>query len=204
VADQGTLFIDEIAEAHPNVQAKLLRVLETGEFRAVGDVKEKRVQVRFVAATNKNLRDEVVKGKFREDLFYRLNVVSIRLPALRERGEDVAHLARHYLLRRGRTLGDAAAATLMAYAWPGNVRELFNVLERTLLFDASGRIDEVAIPAAAAGGPAPKDGTLVEVELAHIKRVLESVQWNVSRAAEILGTSRRNLHRKIRTHGLKA
>ncbi len=204
VADRGTLFIDEIAEAHPNVQAKLLRVLETGEFRAVGDVKEKRVSVRFVAATNKTLREEVAKGKFREDLYYRLNVVSIRLPPLRERGEDVALLARHYLLRRGRTLGDAAAATLMAYAWPGNVRELFNVLERTLLFDSSGRIDQVAIPAAAGAVAAPKDGTLEEVELAHIKNVLESVGWNVSRAAEILGTSRRNLHRKIKQHGLKA
>lgn len=204
VAHEGTLFIDEIAEAHPNVQAKLLRVLETGEFRAVGDVKEKRVQVRFVAATNRTLREEVAKGRFREDLFYRLNVVSIRIPPLRERGEDAALLARTYLLRRGRTLGDAAAATLMAYAWPGNVRELFNVLERTLLFDASGRIDRIAIPSAPGGTGAPKDGTLEEVELAHIRRVLESVQWNVSRAAEILGTSRRNLHRKVKQHGLKA
>jgi DNA-binding NtrC family response regulator len=203
VAHEGTLFIDEIAEAHPNVQAKLLRVLETGEFRAVGDVKEKKVHVRFVAATNKNLREEVAKGRFREDLFYRLNVVSIRIPPLRERGEDAALLARHYLLRRGRTLGDKAAATLMAYAWPGNVRELFNVLERALLFDPSGRIDQVAIPSAPGDAAAPKDGTLEEVELAHIKRVLESVAWNVSRGAEILGTSRRNLHRKIKQHGLK-
>jgi two-component system response regulator AtoC len=204
VADQGTLFIDEIAEAHPNVQAKLLRVLETGEFRAVGDVKEKRVKVRFIAATNKTLREEVAKGKFREDLYYRLNVVNLRLPPLRERGEDVLLLARHYLLRRGRTLGDAAAATLLAYRWPGNVRELFNVLERALLFDPSGRIDQISIPTSSEGGGAPKDGTLEEVELTHIKRVLESVAWNVSRAAEILGTSRRNLHRKIRQHGLKS
>jgi DNA-binding NtrC family response regulator len=202
IADRGTLFVDEIAETHPNVQSKLLRVLETGEFRAVGDVKEKKVTVRLVAATNKDLRGEVGKGRFREDLFYRLNVVSIRLPALRDRGEDIALLARHYLLRKGRTLGDKAVATLMGHSWPGNVRELFNILERTVLFTSSGRIDEVEIPSGA-GAPAPKDGTLEEIEVTHIKRVLESVQWNISRAAEILGTSRRNLHRKINQHNLK-
>ncbi len=202
IADRGTLLVDEIAEAHPNVQAKLLRVIETGEFRTFGDVKEKKVSVRLVAATNKSLRDEVAKGKFREDLFYRLNVVSIRIPPLRERKEDIPLLARHYLLRRGRTVSDGAVAALMAYDWPGNVRELFNALERALLFDASGRIEKVEIPSAARE-PAPKDGTLEEVELAHIKRVLESVKWNISRAAEILGTSRRNLHRKINQYNLK-
>ncbi|HYE98278.1 MAG TPA: sigma-54 dependent transcriptional regulator [Planctomycetota bacterium] len=203
IADRGTLFVDEIAETHPNVQAKLLRVLETGEFRAVGDVKERRVDVRLVAATNKDLRQEVAKGRFREDLFYRLNVVSIPLPPLRERADDVVLLARHYLLRRGRTISEGALAALMAYPWPGNVRELFNVLERTVLLDPSGRIDSVALPTGTPAVPAPKDGTLEEVELAHIKRVLDSVQWNVSRAAEILGTSRRNLHRKIKQHNLK-
>ncbi|MBV8879286.1 MAG: sigma-54-dependent Fis family transcriptional regulator [Planctomycetaceae bacterium] len=202
IADRGTLFVDEIGETHPNVQAKLLRVLETGEFRAVGDVKEKKVTVRLVAATNKNLRAEVAAGRFREDLFYRLNVVSLRLPPLRERGEDIALLARHYLLRKGRTIGDRALATLMGHSWPGNVRELFNTLERAVLFNSSGRIDAVEIPSGA-GAPAPKDGTLEEVEVAHMKRVLESVQWNISRAAEILGTSRRNLHRKINQHNLK-
>jgi DNA-binding NtrC family response regulator len=202
VADRGTLFVDEIAETHPNVQSKLLRVLETGEFRAVGDVKEKKATVRLVAATNKDLRAEVGKAKFREDLFYRLNVVSIRLPPLRDRGEDIALLARHYLLRKGRTIGDRAVATLMGHTWPGNVRELFNTLERAVLFNSSGRIDAIEIPSGS-GAPAPKDGTLEEVEVAHIKRVLESVQWNISRAAEILGTSRRNLHRKINQHNLK-
>jgi DNA-binding NtrC family response regulator len=202
IADRGTLFVDEIGETHPNVQAKLLRVLETGEFRAVGDVKEKSVTVRIVAATNKNLRNEVTAGRFREDLFYRLNVVSLRLPPLRERGEDIAILARSYLLRKGRTIGDRALATLMGHAWPGNVRELFNTLERAVLFNASGRIDAIEIPSGT-GAPAPKDGTLEEVEVAHMKRVLESVQWNISRAAEILGTSRRNLHRKINQHNLK-
>ncbi|HUR38727.1 MAG TPA: sigma-54 dependent transcriptional regulator, partial [Planctomycetota bacterium] len=125
VADRGTLFVDEIGETHPSVQTKLLRVLETGEFRAVGDVQEKKVTVRLVAATNKNLRNEVAAGKFREDLFYRLNVVLIRLPPLRDRGDDLALLARAYLLRKGRTIGDKALATLMGHSWPGNVRELF-------------------------------------------------------------------------------
>jgi DNA-binding NtrC family response regulator len=203
IADRGTLFVDEIAETHPGVQAKLLRVLETGEFRAVGDVKEKRVSVRLVAATNKSLRGEVAKGRFREDLFYRLNVVTIRIPPLRERGDDVALLARHYLLRRGRTISDPAVATLMAYDWPGNVRELFNILERAVLFDPSGRIETISIPAAPAGTPAPKDGTLEEVNIAHMRKVLDSVDWNISKAAEILGTSRRNLHRKIQQYGLK-
>jgi DNA-binding NtrC family response regulator len=202
IADRGTLFVDEIGETHPNVQAKLLRVLETGEFRSVGDVKEKKVTVRLVAATNKNLRNEVAAGKFREDLFYRLNVVSLRLPPLREREEDIALLARHFLLRKGRTIGDKALAMLMGHSWPGNVRELFNTLERAVLFNSSGRIDSVEIPSGA-GAPAPKDGTLEEVEVAHMKRVLESVQWNISRAAEVLGTSRRNLHRKINQHNLK-
>jgi DNA-binding NtrC family response regulator len=202
IADRGTLFVDEIAETHPNVQAKLLRVLETGEFRAVGDVKEKKVSVRLVAATNKNLRDEVGKGRFREDLFYRLNVVALRLPPLRERKEDIALLARHYLLRRGRTIGEPALATLLAHDWPGNVRELFNVLERAVLFNPSGRLDAVEIPSAGRA-PAPKDGTLEEVEVAHLKRVLESVKWNVSRAAEILGMSRRSLHRKINVYNLR-
>jgi DNA-binding NtrC family response regulator len=202
IADRGTLFVDEIAETHPNVQAKLLRVLETGEFRAVGDVKEKKVSVRLVAATNKDLRAEVGKGRFREDLFYRLNVVSIRLPPLRERKDDIPLLARHYVMTKGRTISDAALATLAAYDWPGNVRELFNALERSVLFTSSGRIDSVSIPASTAA-PAPKDGTLEEVEIAHIKRVLEGVKWNVSQAAEILGTSRRNLHRKIHQYNLK-
>jgi DNA-binding NtrC family response regulator len=202
IADRGTLFVDEIAETHPSVQSKLLRVLETGEFRAVGDVKERKVTVRLVAATNKDLRAEVGKGKFREDLFYRLNVVSLRLPPLRDRGGDIALLARHYLLRKGRTIGDAAMATLVAHTWPGNVRELFNTLERAVLFSSSGRIDVIEIPSGTGAAP-PKDGTLEEVEVAHIKRVLESVQWNISRAAEILGTSRRNLHRKINQHNLK-
>jgi DNA-binding NtrC family response regulator len=202
IADRGTLFVDEIAETHPSVQSKLLRVLESGEFRAVGDVKEKKVTVRLVAATNKDLRGEVAKGKFREDLFYRLNVVSLRLPPLRERGGDIALLARHYLLRKGRTIGDGAMATLLAHRWPGNVRELFNALERAVLFSSSGRIDAIEVPSGS-GAPAPQDGTLEEVEIAHIKRVLESVQWNISRAAEILGTSRRNLHRKINQYNLK-
>ncbi|HLF94767.1 MAG TPA: sigma-54 dependent transcriptional regulator, partial [Planctomycetota bacterium] len=202
IADRGTLFVDEIAETHPNVQSKLLRVLETGEFRSVGDVKEKKVVVRLVAATNKTLRGEVAKGRFREDLFYRLNVVTLHLPALRERGDDVALLARHYLLRRGRTIADEAAATLMAYSWPGNVRELFNVLERAVLFNPSGRLDSVTIPSGAAAEP-PKDGTLEEVGISHMRKVLDSVGWNISKAAEILGTSRRNLHRKIIQFGLK-
>ncbi len=203
IADRGTLFVDEIAETHPNVQAKLLRVLESGEFRAVGDVKEKRVTVRLVAATNKDLRAEVGRGRFREDLFYRLNVVSLRLPPLRERKEDIPLLARHYVMTRGRTVSDAAVAALLAYDWPGNVRELFNALERAILLGGSGRVESVTIPAAASSAAPPRDGTLEEVELAHIKRILESVQWNVSRAAEILGTSRRNLHRKINQHNLK-
>jgi DNA-binding NtrC family response regulator len=203
IADRGTLFVDEIAETHPNVQAKLLRVLETGEFRPVGDVRERKADVRLVAATNKDLRAEVARGRFREDLFYRLDVVTIPIPPLRERKEDIPLLARHYLLRRGRTISDAAVAALLAYDWPGNVRELFNVLERAVLFDPSGRLESVEVPSPAAAVPAPRGGTLEEIEIAHIRRVLESVQWNVSRAAEILGMSRRSLHRKINQYNLR-
>ncbi|MFN3487078.1 MAG: sigma-54-dependent transcriptional regulator, partial [Planctomycetota bacterium] len=202
IADRGTLFVDEIAETHPNVQAKLLRVLETGEFRSVGDVRERKVDIRLVAATNKDLRAEVARGRFREDLFYRLNVVTIPVPPLRERKEDIPLLARHFLLRRGRTISDAAMAALLAYDWPGNVRELFNVLERAVLFDPSGRLESVEVPSADRA-PAPRGGTLEEIEIAHIRRVLESVRWNVSRAAEILGMSRRSLHRKINQYNLR-
>jgi DNA-binding NtrC family response regulator len=118
IADRGTLFVDEIGETHPNVQSKLLRVLETGEFRAVGDVREKKVTIRLVAATNKNLRTEVASGRFREDLFYRLNVVSLRLPPLRDRGEDIALLARNFLLQCARAFQHAGAGRPLQFERP--------------------------------------------------------------------------------------
>ena len=201
-ADGGTLLLDEIGEMPLRLQAKLLHVLQDGEFSRVGGERIIDTDVRLIASTNRDLEVAMRAHQFREDLYYRLNVIEIRIPPLRERKEDIPLLARHYLLRRGRTIGDAAVATLIAHDWPGNVRELFNVLERTVLFTSSGKIDAVAIPSAA-GAPAPKDGTLEEIELAHIKRILESVKWNISRAAEILGTSRRNLHRKIKQYNLK-
>jgi transcriptional regulator with PAS, ATPase and Fis domain len=207
IADRGTLFIDEIAEAATGVQAKLLRVLETGEFRAVGDVREKKAKVRVVAATNRVLRELAEEGKFRKDLYFRLNVVSIRIPPLRERKEDLKLLVEHFLMRsptarvKGVRLSDRAMAGAMAYDWPGNVRELFNCLERATLL-ANGRvIDDLGLGTVAAS-TAPA-GSLEQVELEHIQRVLNAAGGNVSKAAEMLGVSRRNLHRKINQFNLK-
>ncbi len=207
IADRGTLFIDEIAEAAPGVQAKLLRVLETGEFRAVGDVKEKRVKVRVVAATNRVLRELAEEGTFRKDLFFRLNVVSIRVPPLRERREDLGPLVDHFLMRsaaarvKGVRLSDRAMAAAMAYDWPGNVRELFNCLERATLLVNGRVIDDLGLGTVTAS-PAPA-GSLEQVELDHIQRVLTAADGNISKAAEMLGVSRRNLHRKINQYKLK-
>ncbi len=207
IADRGTLFIDEIAEAAPGVQAKLLRVLETGEFRPVGDVRERRVRVRVVAATNRVLKELAEQGKFRKDLYFRLNVVSIRVPPLRERKEDIEPLIAHFLSRisvarmKGLTLSPGALASAQAYDWPGNVRELANCVERAALLATGRVIDDLGVASAPAA--AAVVGSLEQIEIEHIRRVLATAGGNVSKAAEILGVSRRNLHRKINQYGLK-
>ncbi len=214
VAEGGTLFIDEIAEMAPGLQAKLLRVLENGHYRRVGSTQEMHADVRVVAATNKNLEEEQKAGRFREDLYYRLNVVSIRLPLLRERPDDIPELVEHFL--QTRRVGPhpfqvqpEAMEALRRYDWPGNVRELANVLERAQILaednlitpdDLPENIVEVAPPVPPPTGDAQH---LREVERRHVLEVLRLEKGNKVHAARTLGISRRALYRLIRKYHLK-
>jgi DNA-binding NtrC family response regulator len=208
VAEGGTLFIDEVAEMAPGLQAKLLRVLEDGHFRRVGSTQEGRADVRVVAATNKDLAEEQKAGRFREDLYYRLNVVAIPLPALRERRQDIPELVEHFLATRkvgqGRYhIDPEALQALCRYDWPGNVRELANVLERAQILAEDSVItlddlpDTVVAAAPAAGEEAGDPRHLREVERRHVRTVLHEEGGNKVRAAKALGISRRALYRLI-------
>lgn len=209
-AHRGTLFLDEIGEMGLGLQVKLLRFLETGEFRRVGDVKLRQVDVRIVAATNRNLEDEIAKGNFREDLYYRLNVIKVLVPPLRERKEDIPLLVEHFLKKAGcgqtKKLTLKALDALKSYDYPGNVRELFNIMERGTLL-CTGEIIELEDLFGSIGGikvpEAPEVYTIEEMEKKHIKQVLDMVQWNKTQGAELLGISVRNLYRKIETYQLK-
>jgi DNA-binding NtrC family response regulator len=213
VAEGGTLFIDEIGEMAPGLQAKLLRVLEDGHFRRVGSTAERTADVRVVAATNRNLAEDMRGGRFREDLYYRLNVVAIELPALRERREDIPLLVEHFLATRqvGQArarLAPEAMAALVEYSWPGNVRELANVLERAQILAEGGVITvedlpEVmgAVAPAAEGAADPRH--LSEVERQHVRAVLQQEKGNKVHAARALGISRRSLYRLIEKHRLE-
>ena len=211
VAEGGTLFIDEVAEMSPALQAKLLRVLESGHFRRVGSVQEHHADVRIVAATNKPLEDEQKAGRFREDLFFRLNVIAVTLPPLRERREDIPALVEHLL--RTRQIGKTPFAVdaevmraLCAYDWPGNVRELANVLERAQILADGVTITSDDLPdtftrtraAAPDAGPDELEG----IERVHVAGVLERFGGNKVQAAKALGVSRRSLYRLIDKHGL--
>ncbi|ACG74997.1 two component, sigma54 specific, transcriptional regulator, Fis family [Anaeromyxobacter sp. K] len=214
----GTLFLDEVAEIPPAQQAKLLRVLQEGEVTPVGAARPVKVDLRVVAAANRDLEQMVAKGAFREDLFYRLNVLRIELPTLAERAEDVPALAEHLLLDVARGHGvpalgftPEALAALERHRWPGNVRELRNAVERALLAARGRRIDAADLPAAVVRAPAgaeavppPGEGglTLAEVERAHVEKVLAMVGWNRSLAARLLGIDRRTLFTKIQRYGL--
>ncbi len=204
-ASGGTLFLDEIGEMPLAMQAKLLRVLESRTIRPVGANREIPVDVRIIAATNRDLAAEVRAGRFREDLYYRLNVLAIRMPSLRERREDIPLLAHHFLERLSAELGVPAPEcdqstldSLGAYHWPGNVREFRNVIERCLLL---GRTPSqcLTLPGtiAAAGIAPPSDPRLEHVEKQHILRVLEAAARNKSEAARQLGISRKTLERKL-------
>jgi DNA-binding NtrC family response regulator len=211
VAEGGTLFIDEIAEMAPGLQAKLLRVLENGRFRRVGATQEAHADVRIVAATNKNLEEEQQAGRFREDLYYRLNVVAIKLPLLRERRQDILELAKHFLATRQIgphpfQIAPEAMDALLRYDWPGNVRELANVLERAQILAEENIItlDDLpenlvqAVPLPATPGSDPD--SLHEMERRHILAILRQVKGNKVHAARTLGISRRALYRLIAKH----
>jgi DNA-binding NtrC family response regulator len=217
-AEGGTLFIDEVAELPLDCQAKLLRALETRRFRPLGASREEESNVRIIAATNHNLWGEVKIGSFREDLFFRLQVLPIVLPPLRERREDVPELARHLLERIGaaQCVFDAEAeSAMLAYAWPGNVRELLNVLRRSVLFADGPTIDGALMRrmlAASVFGhaeqqhegrdrpsvPPGERRSLADLERAHIEEVLTRMEGNVTRAASALGIDRRTLQRKLK------
>ena len=213
LADQGTIFLDEIANVPLAQQAKLLRVLQTGEFERVGQSRTRRADVRLLTATNADLREEVRAGRFREDLLFRLNTVEIHLPSLRERREDIPGLARHFLERHAKRYRKAlegfdeeALQSLLGHPWPGNVRELEHVVERAVLLarDRLVRAGDLGLkPAAAAGGAtAIEQLTLEEVERLLIQRALQKHNGNVSDAAKTLGLSRSALYRRLERHGL--
>jgi len=224
-ADGGTLFLDEIGDVSPAVQAKLLRVIQERDFIPLGSTRSRKVDVRFLAATNKDLEREVAAGRFREDLYYRLNVISIQLPPLRERPEDIEPLALHFLRRfAGRMskeihgIDPEALLALQCYSWPGNVRELENVMERAVILTVGSSITSAAIPlrgavpltapvpasspAPPAAAPKPLMVPLEEMERQHIEAVLRGTGYHKSRTAEILKISRRTLDRRISDFGL--
>ncbi|HTU01208.1 MAG TPA: sigma-54 dependent transcriptional regulator [Candidatus Sulfotelmatobacter sp.] len=213
VAEGGTLFLDEVAEMSAAMQAKLLQVLDSRELRRLGGTRVQRVDVRIVAATNKHLADEVKAGRFREDLYYRLNVVSLTLPPLRERKEDIPLLV-EYLLARLRTshgptraISPDAMRQLAEYPWPGNVRELANMVERLIILAPGQVIGTNDLPPTlrpdTAARPASGPLSLSEVERAHIARVLGETRGKKMRAARLLGIDLKTLNKKIKDYGIE-
>jgi len=222
LADTGTVFLDEIGDVPLAIQVKLLRILQEREFERLGSNKTRHVDVRVVAATNVDLRRALEEGTFREDLYYRLNVLPIHIPALRERREDVPYLAEHFIRKHASELGtaelelsDGAAEKLKAYSWPGNVRELENVIERSLVLATGSRLEaeEVRLDmaprarAAAASGSDPMflpDGmTLDQYEEAIIREAMKRAQGNKSHAARLLGLTRNALRYRLSQMGLE-
>ena len=212
LADGGTLFLDEIANVPLSQQAKLLRVIETGEFERLGSSRTRRVNTRILSATNSSLGEEVAAGRFRQDLLFRLNTIEIRLPALRERREDIPLLAQHFLRQhaqryRKRLSGFESAAMqgLLEHGWPGNVRELDHAIERAVLMALGASIKPIDLalkPGRDAGGGRLEDMSLEEVECFLIKKAMTRFDGNVSQAAKALGLSRSALYRRLQRYGL--
>lgn len=213
LADGGTLFLDEIGNMPPKQQARLLRVLQTGEFQRVGSSKTRHVDVRVLAATNVDIRKEVTEGRFREDLLYRLNTVEIHLPPLRDRQEDITALAAHFLRIRSARYGRSVTAfdreagqAMLEYRWPGNIRELEHAIERAILMAQDSRIraEDLGLRAGQDGNVRFEDMTLDDAERYLIQKALNRYQGNVSRAADALGVSRSALYRRLQQHGITA
>jgi two-component system, NtrC family, nitrogen regulation response regulator NtrX len=218
LADGGTLFLDEIADMSLKTQAKVLRALQEQVVEPVGGANSVRVDVRVLAATNKDLTTEIKAARFREDLYFRLNVIPIFVPPLRERGDDVPLLADHFMSefareygRRRKTIDPAALATLQHYRWPGNVREMRNILERLVIMvpgdtiipsDLSFLDNTVLPPDTPSGTPMPLHDARDRFEREYILRALAAQQGNISRTAEVLGVERSNLYRKMRGFGI--
>jgi two-component system NtrC family response regulator/two-component system response regulator AtoC len=206
-ANGGTLFLDELGEMPLTLQVKLLRFLETGEFRRVGDVRERKVKVRTVAATNRQLEKEVANGNFREDLYYRLHVLKLTIPPLRDRMDDLPLLIDFFIKGR-KTLSSEAIAALQSYHFPGNVRELHHLLERGILLSKGNTIEESDLLLSNVEKSSQISSTnmyssLEQLEKDHIYKVLSELGWNKTKAAEVLGVSVRNLYRKIEQYQLK-
>jgi DNA-binding NtrC family response regulator len=216
-ADGGTLFLDEIGDISPGLQVKLLRVLQEGEIRPVGSQKQVKVDVRIVAATHRNIEELVREGKFREDLYYRLKVIEIGIPPLRERKEDIPELARVFLkkysARLGKNIRDiepAALERLIRHSWPGNVRELEHKIERAVALTGSSLLslddfdfsESSILSDSTRAGPEGDRKSLESMERDHILRVLKETDYNKSKASEILGIDRATLYRKAQKYGI--
>ena len=216
-ADGGTLFLDEVGDMSLKTQAKVLRALDEQRFEPLGATESIQVDVRVVASTNKNLEEEIERGNFREDLFYRLNVIPFHVPPLRERIEDVRLLAQHFLKefttaygRKPKELSDSAYLALEAFSWPGNVRELRNLMERIVIMNPQAAIEARHIPLdrgrRAPDRPMERFGSLQEVreaaEREYILKKLEEAKGNITRAAELVGLERSHLYRKMKTLGI--
>ncbi len=217
LADGGTILLDEVGEMRTDLQAKLLRVIEEKRFRRVGGIKDIGMDVRIVAASNRDLNEERRAGRFRDDLYYRLKVIPIIIPPLRDRREDILPLVEHFLDRYNMEFGKAirgltpkATAAVMAYGWPGNVRELRNVVERAVLLESGDELHLASLPPEmrgepGEGAPAPKEGEvrhLEELEREMLIRAMERTGANQTRAAHLLGISRDALRYKLKKHGL--
>jgi len=223
LAHEGTLFLDEIGDMSLKTQAKVLRILQERKFERVGGSKTIEVDVRVIAATNKDLDEEISRGNFREDLYYRLNVLPFHVPPLRDRTEDIPSLAQHFLeyfcskeSRESKTFSPTALDALQGYAWPGNVRELKNIIERLVIMSPQQEITEAQLPTAVRSRQEPAMRTAgagmieattfrearEEFERDFILQKLEEHDWNISRTAEAIEMERSNLHRKIKSFGI--
>jgi two-component system response regulator PilR (NtrC family) len=216
-ANGGTLFLDEIGDMPLGSQSKLLRVVETGEVRPVGSDDVKKVDVRIIAATHRDLKELIKHDQFREDLFYRLNVISVHVPDLKDRPEDVSILVEHFMKKYGEQFGmpniritHEASACLIKYTWPGNVRELENVIERSIALSSGEVVDAKDLPehlfqmkpSELIDDLATDNMPITEVEKRYIMRILQRTNWHQSKAAQILGIDRKTLYRKIKEYNL--
>jgi DNA-binding NtrC family response regulator len=211
LADKGTLFLDEITNVSLNQQARLLRVLETGELERVGSSRTRRVDVRVISATNADLNEEVAAGRFRQDLLFRLNTIEIHVPPLRQRRQDIPPLGAHFLALHARRyrkrltgFDPAAIELLLEHPWPGNVRELDHAVERAVLMSQGEllRATDLALRMSPEATPRLDEMSLEEVEQFLIKKTLAKFGGNVSQAAQALGLSRSALYRRLQRHGL--
>ncbi|OGP73079.1 MAG: hypothetical protein A2V86_11030 [Deltaproteobacteria bacterium RBG_16_49_23] len=206
IAHHGTLFLDEISELNSSLQGKLLRAIETKKFFRVGGIKEIAVEVRFISATNRDIRSEVEKGSFRADFYYRISALSIHIPPLRERREDIPLLIDYTLTSnpafRKKAFSKEALSILSAYSWPGNVRELQNVVHRTLLLSENDLIESSDLPLDLAPNAKGIGKRLDEVERGHILRVFKEAEGQRAKAAEILGIDPKTLYRKLQSYGV--